>query len=210
MKRLGLRPNHVTFVGVLSACHHVGLVNEGLSYFNSMSKEPGLVPKPEHYVCVVDLLGRAGLLHRAREFIEEMPIEPDAMIWRTLLSACMVRKNIEIGEFAARHLLQLEPEDSATYVLLSNIYAVSGKWDYRDRTRQMMKERGVKKEPGRSWIEVKNSIHAFFVGDRLHPLAKLIYDYLDDLNKRAAEIGYVKERYNLLNEVEQGQKDPTA
>ena len=210
MKRLGLRPNHVTFVGVLSACSHVGLVNEGLSYFNSMSKEHGLVPKPEHYVCVVDLLGRAGLLHRAREFIEEMPIEPDAMIWRTLLSACTVRKNIEIGEFAARHLLELEPEDSATYVLLSNIYAVSGKWDYRDRTRQMMKERGVRKEPGRSWIEVKNSIHAFFVGDRLHPLAEQIYDYLDDLNKRAAEIGYVKERYNLLNDVEQGEKDPTA
>ena len=210
MKRLGLRPNHVTFVGVLSACSHVGLVNEGLSYFNSMSKEHGLVPKPEHYVCVVDLLGRAGLLHRAKEFIEEMPIEPDSMIWRTLLSACTVRKNIEIGEFAARHLLELEPEDSATYVLLSNIYAVSGKWDYRDRTRQMMKERGVRKEPGRSWIEVTNSIHAFFVGDRLHPLAEQIYGYLDDLNKRAAEIGYVKERYNLLNDVEQGEKDPTA
>lgn len=210
MKQLGLMPNHVTFVGVLSACSHVGLVNEGLSYFRSMSKEHGLVPKPEHYVCVVDLLGRAALLCCAKEFIEEMPIEPDAMIWRTLLSACTVHKNIEIGEFAARHLLELEPEDSATYVLLSNMYAVSGKWDYRDRTRQMMKDRGVKKEPGRSWIEVKNSIHAFFVGDRLHPLAEQIYEYIDDLNERAGEIGYVQDRYNLLNDVEQEQKDPTA
>jgi pentatricopeptide repeat protein len=210
MKRLGVMPNHVTFVGVLSACSHVGMVNEGLGYFESMSKEHGLVPKPEHYVCVVDLLGRAGFLSRARKFIEDMPIKPDAMIWRTLLSACIVHKNMEIGEFAAHRLLELEPEDSATYVLLSNIYAISGKWDSRDRTRQMMKDRGVKKEPGRSWIEVKNSVHAFFVGDRLHPLADKVYEYLGDLNKQAAEIGYVQDRYTLLNNVEQGRKDPTV
>lgn len=208
MTLLGVMPNHVTFLGVLSACSHVGLVNEGLYYFKSMRKEHDLVPKLEHYACAVDLLGRAGFLCRARKFIEEMPIEPDAMVWRTLLSACRVHKNIEIGEFAARHLLELEPEDSATYVLLSNIYAAAGKWDCRDRTRQMMKDRGVKKEPGRSWIEVKNSVHAFFVGDRLHPLADKIYEFLGDLNKRAAEIGYVQDRYSLWNDIEQGQKDP--
>ncbi|KAK9289670.1 hypothetical protein L1049_007828 [Liquidambar formosana] len=178
MKQLGVMPNHVTFVGVLSACSHVRLVDEGLYYFKSMSEKHGLVPKPEHYVCVVDLLGRAGFLCRTREFIEEMPIEPDAMIWGTLLSACRVHKNMEIGEFAARHLLELDPEDSATYVLLSNVYAVAGKWDCRDWTRQMMKDRGVKKEPGRSWIEVKNTVHAFFFGDRLHPLANKIYEFL--------------------------------
>ncbi|KAF5930094.1 hypothetical protein HYC85_030967 [Camellia sinensis] len=210
MKRLAVMPNHVTFVGVLSACSHVGLVEKGLGYFNSMSKEHGLVPKPEHYVCVVDILGRAGFLCRAREFIKAMPIEPDAMVWRTLLSACTVHKNMEIGEFAACHLLELEPEDSATYVLLSNMYAVTGKWDCKDQTRQMMKDRGVKKEPGRSWIEVKNLIHAFFVGDRLHPLADKIYEFLEDLNKRAAAIGYVQDRSSLLNDIEQGKKDPTG
>ena len=209
MKKLGVMPNHVTFVGVLSACSHAGMVNEGLGYFDSMRKEHGLVPKPEHYVCVVDLLGRAGFLSHARKFIEDMPIKPDALVWRTLLSACVVHKNMEIGEFAACHLLELEPQDSATYVLLSNIYAVTGKWDSRDRTRQRMKNMGVKKEPGRSWIEIKNSVHAFFVGDRLHPLVDKIYEYLGDLNKQAANIGYVQDRYALLNDVEQGHKDPT-
>ncbi|KAM3751058.1 hypothetical protein ACB098_04G080200 [Castanea mollissima] len=198
MKKLGVMPNHVTFVGVLSACSHAGMVNEGLGYFDSMRKEHGLVPKPEHYVCVVDLLGRAGFLSRARKFIEDMPIKPDALVWRTLLSACIVHKNMEIGEFAAHHLLELEPQDSATYVLLSNIYAVAGKWDSRDRTRHRMKNMGVKKEPGRSWIEIKNSVHAFFVGDRLHPLADKIYGYLGDLNKQAANIGYVQDRICAL------------
>ncbi|KAG4176645.1 hypothetical protein ERO13_A11G258500v2 [Gossypium hirsutum] len=210
MKEVGVRPNHITFVGVLSACSHVGLVEEGLGYFDSMSKEHGLVPKPEHYNCVVDLLSRAGLLCRARKFIEDMPIEPDAIIWRTLLSACAVHKNVDIGEFAAYHLLKLEPQDSASYVLLSNLYAVARKWDSRDCTRQMMKERGVKKEPAQSWIEVKSSIHAFFVGDRLHPLAKKIYEHLEDLNQQAAKIGYVQDRYSLFSDVEQGEKDPTV
>nr|KYP62370.1 Pentatricopeptide repeat-containing protein At4g13650 family [Cajanus cajan] len=209
MKQLDILPNHVTFVGVLSACSHVGLVDEGISYFQSMSEVHGLVPKPEHYACVVDLLGRSGLLSRARRFVEEMPIEPDAMVWRTLLSACIVHKNIDIGEFAASHLLELEPKDSATYVLLSNMYAVTGKWGCRDRTRQMMKDRGVKKEPGRSWIDVNNSVHAFFAGDQKHPCVDKIYEYLSNLNERAAENGYVPQSNSLLNDVERRQKGPT-
>ncbi|GMH12160.1 hypothetical protein Nepgr_014001 [Nepenthes gracilis] len=203
MKRLGLKPNHVTFVGVLSACSHVGLVEDGLCYFESMGKEHDLMPQPEHYVCMVDILGRAGYLYRARKFIDEMEIEPDAMVWRTLLSACTVHKNIEIGEVAASRLLELEPEDSATYVLISNMYTVDRRWDFRDRAWKSMKDRGVKKEPGRSWIEVESSIHSFFAGDRLHPLAEKIYDLLEDLNRRAAKMGYVTEQHSLLNETEQ-------
>ncbi|KAL5547156.1 hypothetical protein UlMin_006843 [Ulmus minor] len=210
MKEQRVLPSHVTYVSVLSACSHAGLVNEGLDYFESMRNEHGLVPKPEHYVCVVDLLGRAGLLTDAKRFIDRMPIKPDTTVWRTLLSACAVHKNGEIGEFAAHHLLELEPEDSATYVLLSNIYAVTGKWNLRDQTRKIMKERGLKKEPGRSWIEANNSFHAFFVGDQLHPFADKIYRFLDDLNKQAIEIGYVQERYSLLNDVEQELRDPTV
>ncbi|PNX55271.1 pentatricopeptide repeat-containing protein [Trifolium pratense] len=208
MKQLGLLPNHVTFVGVLSACSHVGLVDEGISYFQSMTEAHNLVPKPEHYACVVDLLGRSGLLSRARRFVEEMPIQPDAMVWRTLLSACNVHKNLDIGEFAASHLLELEPKDSATYVLLSNMYAVSGKWGCRDRTRQMMRDQGVKKEPGRSWIEVNNSVHAFFAGDQNHPRADMIYEYIRDLDFRAAEKGYVPQFNSLLSDAEIRQKDP--
>ncbi|KAG7547744.1 Pentatricopeptide repeat [Arabidopsis suecica] len=204
-----VRPNHVTLVGVLSACSHIGLVDKGIEYFESMNTEYGLAPKPEHYVCVVDMLTRAGLLSRAKDFILEMPIEPDALVWRTLLSACVVHKNMEIGEFAAHHLLELEPEDSATYVLLSNLYAVCRKWDARDLTRQKMKEKGVKKEPGQSWIEVKNSIHSFYVGDQNHPLADEIHEYFKDLTKRASEIGYVQDCFSLLSELQQEQKDPT-
>lgn len=209
MKWFDVLPSHVTFVGVLSACSHVGLVDEGIGYFRSMSEAHNLVPKPEHYACVVDLLGRSGLLSRARRFVEEMPIQPDAMVWRTLLSACNVHKNIDIGEFAASHLLELEPKDSATYVLLSNMYAVSGKWGCRDRTRQMMKDRGVKKEPGRSWIEVNNSVHAFFAGDQNHPRADMIYEYIRNLDFLAAENGYVPQCNSLLSDVEIRQKDPT-
>ncbi|KAK3198012.1 hypothetical protein Dsin_021427 [Dipteronia sinensis] len=162
-----------------------------------MSKEYGLVTKPEHYACVEDLLGRAGFVSSAREFTEKMLIEPDAMIWRTLLSSCSVHKNMEIGEFAANYLLELEPDDSATYVNLSNMYSVAGKWDSRDQIRQLMKNRGVKKEPGQSWIEVKNSVHAVFVGDRIHPLADRIYEFLENLNERAVRIGYVQTTKSL-------------
>nr|AYM00485.1 pentatricopeptide repeat protein [Salvia miltiorrhiza] len=210
MNMLELKPNHITYVGVLTACSHVGLVEEGLSYFRSMSEQHGLVPKQEHYACVVDILGRAGQLGRAEAFMQSMPIEPDAMIWRTFLSACTVHKNRDFGEVAAKHLLELEPNHSATYVLTSNMYAVTGEWDHRDRTRLLMRNRGVKKEAGRSWIEVKNSVHAFFVGDRLHPLADEIYNYLDELTEKVAAIGYVPDQNSLWNEVELRQKDPAA
>ncbi|XP_051185232.1 pentatricopeptide repeat-containing protein At4g13650 [Lolium perenne] len=210
MKHEGLKPNDVTFIGVLAACSHVGLVEEGLGYFKSMSSVHGVQPRPDHYACVVDILGRAGQLDRARKFVEEMPISADAMVWRTLLSACRVHKNIEIGELAAKCLLELEPHDSASYVLLSNAYAVTGKWAHRDQIRKVMKERGVRKEPGRSWIEVKNLVHAFFVGDRLHPLADQIYKYLAELNDRLEKIGYKQENHSLFHEKEKEQKDPTV
>ncbi|KAF8007365.1 hypothetical protein BT93_K1386 [Corymbia citriodora subsp. variegata] len=129
MVRQGMTPNSITFVGALSACSHVGLVEKGLKYFESMKVDFCLVPEPEHYVCIVDLLGRAGHLRRAKKFVEDMPIEPDAMIWRTLLSACTIHKHVEIGEFAAHHLQEMEPEDSTAYVLLSNIDAEQGQKD---------------------------------------------------------------------------------
>ncbi|KAL0390426.1 UNVERIFIED_CONTAM: Pentatricopeptide repeat-containing protein [Sesamum calycinum] len=180
MKLLQMKPNHITYVGVLAACSHVGLVEEGLNYFRSMSEQHSLVPRQEHYACVVDVLGRAGQVSRARAFVESMPIVPDAMVWRTLLSACTVHRNTEIGEFAARHLLELEPKDSATYVLMSNMYAVTGKWDNRDRARRLMRDR-----------------------DEIHK-------YLEVLNNRLAAIGYVQDRSSLWNDLELGQKDPTA
>ncbi|XP_051126818.1 pentatricopeptide repeat-containing protein At4g13650-like [Andrographis paniculata] len=208
MNLMKMMPTHITYVGVLSACSHVGLVEKGLNYFYSMSERHALNPKHEHYACVVDLLGRAGQVVRAKKFVESMQIKPDSMVWRTLLSACTVHKNIEIGEVAAKNLLELEPKDSATYVLLSNLYAVTGKWHYRDQARLLMRVRGVKKEPGRSWIEVNNSVNAFFVGDRLHPRAEEIYIYLEEINKKVASIGYVQDRNSLWNDMELDHKDP--
>ncbi|KAG4939432.1 hypothetical protein JHK86_045573 [Glycine max] len=180
MKQLDVLPNHVTFVEVLSACSHVGLVDEGISYFQSTSEIHGLVPKPEHYACAVDILWRSGLLSCTRRFVEEMSIEP----------VCC-KSSSGTG-----------PKDSVTYVLLSNMYAVTGKWGCRDQTRQMMKDRGVKKEPGLSWIEVNNSVHAFFGGDQKHPHVDKIYEYLEDLNELAAENGYIPQTNSLLNDVE--------
>lgn len=190
MKKEGLRPNHATFAGVLAACSHAGLVEEGIAHFRSMAAPHGVLPRAEHYAGVVDILGRAGELHRARRFMEEVPGGADAMAWRTLLGACRVHRNVEVGEQAARRLLELDPEDAAAYVLLSNIYSAARRWDCRDRVRKMMKERGVKKEPGRSWIEAGNCMHAFFAGDRLHPRAAEIYEFLEGLNQRAAAEGY--------------------
>ncbi|KAK4743137.1 hypothetical protein SAY87_001138 [Trapa incisa] len=208
MKQLGLNPNHVTFLGVISACSHEGLVSKGHQQFQSMNRVYGLVPKPEHYACVVDLLGRSGFLERAKRFVEDMPIQPDAMIWRTLLSACTVHRNVEIGEFAAQKLQEIEPGDSAAYVLQSNMYAVTGKWNQRNQPRQLMKERGVKKEPGQSWIEVKGLVHAFFAGDTMHPLADSIYEAVADMNSRAEEIGYVEQSRSLGNYMEQREQEP--
>ncbi|KAI4363915.1 hypothetical protein MLD38_020076 [Melastoma candidum] len=157
----GMKPNDLTFLGVLSACSHVGLVDEGLKYFKSLKEQFALVPKPEHYACVVDLLGRAGHLTHAKTFIEEMPIKPGAMVWRTFLSACIVHKDVELGEFAAQRVQGIEPEDSAAYVLQSNMYAHTNRWDNRDGMRNIMKQRGFRKQPGHSWIDVGDSVHPF-------------------------------------------------
>ncbi|EPS63426.1 hypothetical protein M569_11356, partial [Genlisea aurea] len=200
-------PNHITYVGILTACSHVGMTEEGMRYFTSMSEHHGLLPTEEHYACVVDILGRSGQLHRARSFLESMPMEPSPMAWRALLSACTLHKNLEIGEFAAKHLIELEPKDSAAYVLMSNLYSLTSK---RDEARRLMRDRGVKKEPGQSWIEVKNSVHAFFVGDRMHPLAGEIYEYLEDLNMKVIAIGYRKDSGSYDEEEEEVGKRKNA
>eukprot|EP01018_Ginkgo_biloba_P004814 Gb_18728 [translate_table: standard] len=207
MQAAGMEPDHITFVSVLSACSHSGLVNESHNYFDSMSKYFGISPRLEHYACMVDLLGRAGRLDEAEDFINKMPFEPDALIWRTLLGACRVHGNIEIGKRAAKCLYQLEPEDAATYVLLSNIYAAAGQWDDVANARKMMKDWRIKKEPGYSWIEVKNRVHVFVVEDKSHPQSKDIYAKLEELTGKMKESGYVPNTHFVLHNVEQEQKE---
>eukprot|EP01018_Ginkgo_biloba_P014274 Gb_03222 [translate_table: standard] len=179
MQHSGMKPNRATLVCVLSACCHAGLVEEGRQYFDSMRECYHITPAMEHYGCMVDILGRAGYLDEAQNFINKMPIKPDATVWGCLLGACRIHNNIELGEHVAAHLFDLDPENAAHYVLLSNIYASAGKRDDSEKIRKMMKDRRVKKKPGCSWIEVNKQVHTFLMGDRLHPQTHEIYAKLE-------------------------------
>ncbi|KAK9285903.1 hypothetical protein L1049_025104 [Liquidambar formosana] len=158
MKQDGQPPDHVTFVGVLSACSHVGLVEEGFRHFKSMSEVYGLAPRMEHFSCVVDLLGRAGELDKVEDFINGMPMKPNVLIWRTVLGACCRAngRNTELGRRAAEMLLELEPQNAVNYVLLSNMYASGGKWEHVAKARMAMREAAAKKEAGCSWVTMKD------------------------------------------------------
>ncbi|CAL9063472.1 unnamed protein product [Musa banksii] len=179
MQSSGIKPNHVTYVGVLTACGHVGLVDKGLYYYQMMEAEHGVVPTREHCSCVIDLLARAGRLNEAENFIDQMPFEPDIVMWKSILAACRMHNNVEIGRRAAENILDIDPQNSAAYVLLCNIYASSGHWDDFARLRKMMKSNSVKKSPGKSWIKVKGNVHVFIVEDRSHHESRGIYEMLE-------------------------------
>jgi pentatricopeptide repeat protein len=180
MKQEGVLPDAVTFVGVLSACSHGGLVDEGLEYFNSMCEDHGITPVDAHYGCIVDLFGRGGHLHQAEDFIRKIPIEATSGIWGTLLGACRIYGNVELAECAANHCLKLDPENAAVYVTLSHIYAGAGMWDSVAHVENTMKERGIKKETGRCWVEVEKKVHTFVAEDRTHSQTPEIYAALAD------------------------------
>eukprot|EP01018_Ginkgo_biloba_P031528 Gb_16955 [translate_table: standard] len=203
----GMKPNQITFVVVLSGCSHAGLLDEGHHYFISMTQDHGITPRAEHYSCMVDLLGRAGCLDEALNFINAMPIEPNAAVWGSLLGACRVHGNIELGERAVERLIELTPENPGTYVLLSNIYAAAGRWNDAAKVRRLMKFRGVKKEPGCSWIEIKNRVHPFFVGDRSHPQIEEIYEALETLAEQMKAAGYIPDTNFVLHDVEEEHKE---
>ncbi|XAR73245.1 hypothetical protein NMG60_11007153 [Bertholletia excelsa] len=177
----GLRPNHITFLAVLQACTHAGFLEKGWDCFNMMTKLYKINPGIDHYSCMVDLLGRRGKLKEALEFIDKMPIKPDAGIWGTLLSACKNHHNLEIAEYAANHLFKLEPQAAAPYVEMANLYASAGKWDEVAITRTMMRGNQVVKSPGQSLVQVNGKSHAFTVEDKGHPEGILIYEVLHGL-----------------------------
>lgn len=207
MKNSGIKPNHITILGVLFACSHAGLVQDGWYYFQSMKNLYDIEPQREHYGCMIDLLGRAGKVDEAVKLIHEMKYEPDAVTWRALLGACKVHKNIDMAIYAAKEILKLDPLDAGTYILLSNIYANSQRWEDVEQVRMAMRERGVKKEPGCSWIEVDKLIHAFVLGDTSHPQIDEIIKELKRLIQRSIEVGYTPDTNFVLQDLEGEQKE---
>lgn len=181
MNEIGVRPNAVTFIAVLTACSHSGSVTEAKQLLDSMSNAYGVEPTIDHYDCMIDVYSRAGLLHEALELIKNMPFETDTMSWKSLLGGCWTHRNLELGKIAADKLLLLDPEDTASYIVMFNLYASAGKWEAAAHYRKMLVERNLRKEISCSWITAEGKVHQFIVGDRHHPRTKDIYSKLKEL-----------------------------
>ncbi|XP_072993450.1 pentatricopeptide repeat-containing protein At2g45350, chloroplastic isoform X1 [Typha latifolia] len=181
MERFHLKPDDITFIGLLNACSHAGLVKEGLICFETMIKDYGLEPKVQHYGCMVDILGRAGLLEEAWKMIKSMPVEPNDVVWRSLLSSCRTYRNSEMGQKIVRNLIGWGSCNSSSYVLLSNIYASVGMWEDVTAVRMTMRNKDIRKVPGCSWLEVDGVIHEFVVGDNSHVHANQVHSLLEQL-----------------------------
>ncbi|KAK4480836.1 hypothetical protein RD792_011687 [Penstemon davidsonii] len=196
-------PNKITFVSILYACSHSGLVEEGLHLFSLMENEYGVKPDVKHFTCVVDLFGRAGKLYKALKLIEDTNIKKDTGLWGALLGACRIHGRVELGQKVAESLLELEPENAGHYVLLSNIYAKDGRWKEVAKVRELMTHRRLKKIPGYTWIEVDNKIHRFSVGDNSHYLSNEIYMELETLNEKLKVAGYVPDTDFVLHDIDE-------
>ncbi|XP_066398463.1 pentatricopeptide repeat-containing protein ELI1, chloroplastic-like [Miscanthus floridulus] len=206
LRAQGLWPTDITFIGVLNACSHSGLVDEGRELLASMEEEYGIQPKVEHYGCMVDLLGRAGRVEEAFDLVQSMKTtttaKPDAAMWASLLAACRLHKNMALGERIADHLVANGLANSGTYVLLSNIYAAAGKWREVGRVRSMMRASGIQKEPGCSAVEVGRRVVEFVAGDRSHPRAAEIYAKLDEVKGMARARGHVPRTELVLHDLD--------
>ncbi|GJZ31487.1 pentatricopeptide repeat-containing protein [Tanacetum coccineum] len=200
-------PDRITFLTVLSSCSHAGLVDQGQRYFNSMYELYGITPGEDHYGRLIDLLCRAGKFSEATETIQKLPFNPGVPIWEALLGGCRIHGNIDLGIKAAEKLFELIPNHDGTYILLSNMYANLGKWNEVSRVRNMMRVRGVKKEPACSWIEVDNMVHVFLVDDTKHPQVQLVYKYLEELIFKMRKLGYVPDTKFVLHDMENEQKE---
>ncbi|KAL4192015.1 hypothetical protein AMTRI_Chr06g191900 [Amborella trichopoda] len=202
-----LKPDDITFIGLLCACTHSGLVDKGKEYFYAMEIDYGIVPSIKHYGCLVDLLGRSGHLNEAYKTVKKMPMKPNGAVWGALLNACHAHSNVELAEIVMEHLIELEPLNDGNYVLMSNIYAASCRWDDVAKVRRFMKDRGIEKTPGCSSIEVNNVVHEFMVGDALHPQSKEIYSVLEDVAARLREEGYIPRTSFVLQNIDEEERE---
>ncbi|CAN8245869.1 unnamed protein product [Cochlearia groenlandica] len=207
MIRLNVKPEAITFTGLLSACSHCGFLHKGKKLFDYMSKSrPNHVDrKIQHYTCMVDILGRCGELKEAEELIKSMPLEPNEMVWLALLSACRMHCDVDIAEKAAAAVFKLNSKSSAAYVLLSNTYASACRWSNVSKLRVKMKQKGTMKERGSSWVVLRGQKHEFFSGDR--PDCLSVYKKLEFLRDKLKELGYVPDYRSALHDVEDEQKE---
>jgi len=203
----GVAPNNITLTSVLSACNHAGLVDDAKKYFESMKETFGIDRTEEHYACMIDILGRAGKLEDALELVNNMPFQANAAVWGALLGASRVHRDPELGRMAAEKLFTLEPEKSGTHVLLANTYASAGMWDEMAKVRKLMKDSNVKKEPAMSWVEIKDKVHTFIVGDKSHPRTRDIYGKLAELGDLMNKAGYVPDVEVDLHDVDRSEKE---
>ncbi|KAK4736592.1 hypothetical protein R3W88_000289 [Solanum pinnatisectum] len=202
----GIPPDGITFIAVLSACSHLGLVKEGQEHFDSIKNGFDITPSIEHYACMVDILGRAGKFTEMEHFIEGMELAPDALIWETVLGVCKAHGNVELAEKAANTLFEIDPKAESSYILLSNIYASKGRWADVSTVRALMSRQGVKKEPGCSWIEIDNQVHVFLSQDASHPRLKDIHKKLEELASRITAAGYIPNTNYVLHNVSDKEK----
>ncbi|XP_020590839.1 LOW QUALITY PROTEIN: pentatricopeptide repeat-containing protein At4g14850-like [Phalaenopsis equestris] len=208
----GVEPNYVTLVSLMSACARGGRLKEGMELFEKMEERYGIKPRNELYACVVDLLGRAGMEEKAYEIIRKMPMKPSVSVWGALLNACRIHGKEKLGRIAAEELFELDPHDSGNHVLLSNIFASAGRWEESISVRKEMKDVGIKKEPGCSWITWKNEIHVFQAKDTRHERNAEIQCcwrilLLADLRRRMAAAGYTPDTRFALYELEDEEKE---
>ncbi|XP_026392851.1 pentatricopeptide repeat-containing protein At4g16470 [Papaver somniferum] len=187
----GIKPNYVTFLAVLSACSHGGLVDDGLKYFSSMTREFGIKPRGKHYAAMVDLLGRSGRLNEAYEFVKNAPCKEHSVIWGAFLGACRNHKDLELAKVAAKKFFEMDPENAGKYIVLSNAYAMLGQWKDAKEVREGMRVSGVKKEPGCSWVEIQREVHIFLAGDKFHRKYEQVYEMIKELTSTLKDAGYI-------------------
>ncbi|KAK7292790.1 hypothetical protein RJT34_15644 [Clitoria ternatea] len=207
MLKAGIRPDAITFTALLSGCKNSGLVVKGWEYFDSMKKDYNIVPTIEHYSCMVDLLGKAGFLDEALDFIQTMPMKQDASIWGALLASCRVHKDVKLAEIAARNLFKLEPYNSANYVLMMNIYSSSDRWDDVERLKERMISMGVKISDVWSWTQVNQTIHVFSTEGKSHPEEGKIYFELYQLVSEIRKLGYVPDISCVHQNIDDSEKE---
>ncbi|GAV80658.1 PPR domain-containing protein/PPR_2 domain-containing protein/PPR_3 domain-containing protein/DYW_deaminase domain-containing protein [Cephalotus follicularis] len=206
MNGRGFDPDEYSFLALLTAFYNTGSDVESERWFARMREDYGLAPGLEHYTCLLGAMGRAGRLQEAERVALTMPFEPDAAVWRTLLSICAYHKEADMALKMANRLLELDQQDDSAYVIVANVLSANGRWDEVAEVRKMMKERRVRKEGGRSWIEVKGKVHVFLSGDRRHDRMEEIYAKVKELMEEIEKLGYEPVGDQMLHNVRESEK----